>query len=436
MKENIEKRIFDYFTNSSDFNGMPLRQISEEFNIDYKLSIDILKDLIKEDKVIIQSSTNPNIISFHHYPIEAQLEVLDNARDIKIEYQNQEDITIIYENTEYPICLYPSQSKLKSDRSLSEFGYSCYSMQLAYGQPQLKPLFFDIDVLDRYYNDPRFNFDFGDYSGNISCKYDEFYNPLVRKEDNVLIKSFGIGFDDQMNRVVVVYLRYLHNLTGEHQVYWKGKERHQKCTILSEYYQSTIEGAWTSSYSIFSAFLIELKCLNELSFLIFNINLFYESFENEKKPKEFTFFFTPTTKNYYDFILLLDKMISENINKSFFNDKIDLFDIKEEKGIYIKKDKGTLVLLEEWLTSMFVIEEDGSIAEIILPLKKVRKERQIPAHKINENYYDLALIEKQKEIISDVYNSMRQLRHIFYLHPKAKRYILPKSMEEAKIISI
>ena len=376
MKQKIDHLVFNFFIESNDFNGISLRDISKEFNIDCKYSIDILKDLVLENKISIQSSTNPHIIGFRHYPLESQIEILEQSKTNTVEYQKFGNTTIAFENSEYPICIYPSQIKLYENRNLENFGYSHYSKKLAVGEPQLKPFFFDIEVLERYYNDPRFEFEFKDYSGTISCKVDELYNPLVRNEDDIYIKSFGLGFDEKNNRVAVVFLRYLHNLTGEHQIFWKSKERVDNCKILQEYYQNSIEGNWTFSHSFFSAFLGELKCLNELSYLIFDINLFKEVFEDDKRPREFTFFFTSTSKNYHDFIHLLDKMISENINKSFFNNKVELYVLKEENGIYIKENKGTLRLLEEWLSSIYKVKGEGSISEVIKPFAKVRKERQ------------------------------------------------------------
>lgn len=436
MKEEIERIVYNFFINSNDFNGIPLRQISEELNIEYKTSIDYIKELVNEEKLSIQSSTNPHIISRSHYLIDSQILLLEDAKKVEVEYEDFAGIKIAIEKTEYPFCIYPSQKKLKLIRNLEYFEYSYYSKQLAIGEPQLKPFFFDIEVLERYCNDPRFDFDFKDYSGSISCKYDELYNPLVRNEDNIFIKTFGIGFDKNGNRVAVVFLRYLHQLTGEHQIYWKNMENKGECQILEEYYQNTIEGRWSFSHSIFSAFLEELKCLNELSKINFNIQLFNQTFENEKRPREFTFFFTPTIKNYHDFIHLLDKMITDNLNKSFFNDKVELFEIKEENGIFIKENKGTLRLLEEWLSSKFNFHGEGSISEIIKPFKKVRKERQTPAHKINVNTFDYNLIKKQRETISAVYNSMKQLRNIFSLHPNAKNYEIPNWLDNGKIINI
>ncbi|MFZ4860966.1 hypothetical protein ACL9RF_02150 [Sphingobacterium sp. Mn56C] len=434
MKNKIQTIVYDFFVNSSDFNGIPLRNISQKLNIEYEASIDLIKELVIEDIVSIQSSTNPHIIGFQHYPIESQLTILEEAKKIKEVIHSFGDFKISSENTEFPICLYPSKIFLSKNRTLAEFGNACYTQQLALGEPHLKPIFFEIEVLDRYSNDPRFDFKFEDYSGRISCRYDENEKPIVRDEDDIFLKTFGLGFDDNGNRLAVVYLRYLKDLTTEHQIYWKSREKSGHCKMLEEYHQNTIQGNWSSSYSIFSGFIGEQKCINDLTELIFSKALFRKTFEEENRPKEFTFFFTPTLKNYNDFILLLDKMISENINKDFFEGKVELFEYKElGNGLVEKQSKGTLQIFEEWLTSVFNVEGDGSISELFKPLKKIRRERQNPAHRISENQYDLKFTDKQKQIISDAYSVFRNLRNIFHQHPKAKSFEIPNWLENGKI---
>lgn len=434
MKERIENIVYDFFVASSDFNGIPLRNISEKLNIDYENSIDIIKELVKDNIVSIQSSTNPHIIGFQHYPIDSQIHILEEAKKIKEVVHSFGEITISSEDTEYPICLYPCKSYLQKKRDLADFGNVLYTKQLALAEPHLTPIFFEIEVLDRYFNDPRFDFKFEDYSGQISCLYDENENPIVREEDQIFLKTFGLGFDENGDRLAVVYLRYLKDLTPEHQIYWKSRQKTGNCKMLEEYHQNTIQGNWTFSYSIFSGFIGEQKCINDLTKLIFTKPLFRKSFENENRPKEFTFFFTPTLKNYNDFILLLDKMISENINKDFFEGKVDFFEFKElENGLVERQSKGTLQLFEEWLNSVFNVKGDGTVSELFKPLKKIRKERQSPAHRINENQYDRQLIEKQKIIMDDIYSVFRNLRNIFHQHPKARDFEIPDWLENGKI---
>lgn len=419
---------------SSDFNGIPLRNISKELKMDYEDSIDLIKELVVEDIISIQSSTNPHIIGFKHYPVDSQIQILEEAKKTTETVHSYGVITMVSEDTEFPICLYPSKNYLQEKRDLSTFNNAFYTKQLALGEPHLKPVFFEIEVLDRYFNDPRFDFDFEDYSGQISCKYDENEKPIVREEDDIFMKTFGLGFDENGNRLAVVYLRYLKDLTDEHQVYWRSKEKSGNCKMLEEYHQNTIQGDWTFSYSIFSGFLGEQKCINDLTELVFSKPIFKKTFEKDNRPKEFTFFFTPTLKNYNDFILLLDKMISENINKDFFDGKVELFQfIKLEDGIVERQSKGTLQLFEEWLNSVFNVKGNGAVSELFKPLKKVRRERQNPAHKINENQYDKQFIEKQKEVMNEVYSVFRNLRNIFHQHPKARNFEIPDWLENGKI---
>ncbi len=434
MEEKIRNRVYDFFVKSTDFNGIPLRNISEEFQIDYKDSIDIIKKLVVENSISIQSSTNPHIIGLQHYPTEIQLKILEDAKEITVTEEKFGEITFSSENTEFPICLYPSQDYLKTNRDLSSYGSAVYTKLLALAYPHLSPRFFEIEVLERYANDPRFDFKFEDYSGKISCKYDENDNPIVREEDQVFLKSFGLGFDSKGNRLAVVYLRYLKDLTPEHQVIWKSKEVEGNCKILQEYHENTIKGNWAFSHSIFSGFLGELKCLNDLSKVIFNQAIFKRDFDGENRPKNFTFFFTPTLKNYYEFVGLLDKMISENIDKDFFKGKVELFDFEEiENGIVERKQKGTIRLFEEWLISIYKVDNSELLKDIFKPFKKVRAERQNPAHKISENEYDIKYIELQKIIISDCYNSMRILRDIFKQHRKAHVFEIPDWLENGAI---
>ena len=436
MKNKIENIVFDFFVDSDDFNGKPLRDVSKELEIEYTNSIDIIKDLVQEQKISIQSSTNPHIIYSQHYPIGIQLKILEDAKSWKIEEYKMGDFTFKSENTEFPICLYPTPELLKERRKLESFDNAPYSRRLALGEPQLKPVFFEIEVLERYSNDPRFNFKFEDYSGRISCKYDDNNEPLVRKEDNVFLKTFGLGFDNSNSRLAVVYLRYLSDLTPEHQMFWKTREKEGECLVVAEYVENTIEGKWTSSYSIFSGFIGEQTTLNNLTKRIFKKPLFKKDFNSENRPKEFTFFFTPTLKNYNDFVHLLDKMISDNLNKKFFEGKVEMYDLVElEKGIVERKPKGTIRLFEGWLTKKFTLDANEEIKSIFKSFKKIRRERQNPAHKISENEYDEKYVQLQQKLIDEVYNSMRHLRHIFQQHPKAFGFEIPRWLENGDVKS-
>ena len=313
--EKIENLVFSFFCESSDFNGIALRNISEQLGLDYKDSIDQVKELVKDGIVSIQSSTNPHIVGFTHHAIDPQLDILDQAKDVEVSKESIGEIVFVVESTQYPICVYPSKEYLKKSRDLSKFGFAKYTSALALAEPQLSFRFFETDVLERYSSDPRFDFEFHDFSGSISCKYDESGKAILREEDQILLKSFGLGFDSNSNRLIAVILCDLGRLSAEHQVYWSTKEvSAAECKVLADYYNNIIQGNWITARSVFSALIDEINAIYKLTSLIFGVPLFRKELDGDHRPKNFTFFFSPTTKNYYDFIILLDKYISENIN--------------------------------------------------------------------------------------------------------------------------
>lgn len=423
--------VFSFFCESSDFNGVALRNISERLDLDYKDSIDKVKQLVQEGSVTIQSSTNPHIIGFANHSIASQLDILEHAKNIKLSKKNFGAVTIFTENTEYPICVYPSKKYLEKNRDLSDFGYAKYKIALALAEPQLSFRFFETDILERYSVEPRFEFVFHDFSGSISCKYDDSGNAILREEDQIFLKSFGLGFDSKKNRVIAVLLRDLGRLSPVHQISWASKEvPASECKILSDYYDNVIRGAWISSRSVFYALIDEINAIYRLTLSIFGIPLFRKELDGDNRPKNFTFFFTPTTKNYYDFINLLDKYLSENINQSFFEGKLDLFEKKQiDENTFERIQKGTLRLLEEWISTVFKYANESIPKEIMKPLKNVRKERQKPAHKVIDNNYDPSLIDLQKEIMEACYLSVGSIRRNIQTHPKARSITLGNELD-------
>lgn len=434
--QRIIRRVMEFFVSSHDFNGIPGTTLSEELELGYQHLIDLVKGMVEQHLVSIQTGINPHIISLGHFPVVTQLKILEEARqNVTTRTSIMKELVTVSNSHEF--CVYPSRTQLQLHRNVSEFDRSPFTQRLALAEPQLQAQFFDIDVLDRYYRDPRFSFDFDDYSGRISYREDANLVSMVSESDKVFMQTFGIGHDSNGNRLAVVYLRYLHTLTPEHQVYWKSKERDPRdCKMVKEYYDNTILGAWTFSHSIFSAVIHEQKALNDLAQQIFGIPLFRDTYEEEKRPKEFTFFFIPTLENFNNFILLLDKMISDNLNKDFFKNEVELFDFEElGNGQVERKARGTLRLLKEWLSKLFEFEQPNAVNIILRPLQETRKLRQRPAHHIHENVYDKTFLGKQKEHVESVYRSIRQLRHLFESHPDAIGVKIPDWLNNGAIKS-
>lgn len=433
-EELIKKTVLDFFVNSNDFNGISLTALSKKCKIEYQQLIDHAISLVNQDIISVQASVNPHIIGLLHFDRDTQIKILNDAQQNKTKVITKISKTISMTSDSHLVCVYPSRTYLKENREISKFSTSPYTLKLALGEPQLQAHFFEIEVLDRYYKDPRLTFEFEDYSGMISYKEDTQNIPLVKESDQVFLKTFGLGFDRDGNRAAVVFLRYLSDLSPEHQIFWKTKEIDEGCKMLQEYYENAIAANWTNSYSVFSAFLEEQNTLNTLAKAIIGETLFNKTFQDENRPLEFTFFFIPTTKNYEDFVHLFDKMISDNINKAFFKRDLDLFEENEIRtGVFERKEKGTLRLLEEWLNLVIKMEKENGVKELVKPFRQVRSERQSPAHKINQNVYDKSLFKKQMDLVTDVYYSMKSLRRLFQKHPNTRRIEVPEWLDDGKI---
>ncbi|NJD02245.1 MAG: hypothetical protein FIA99_06530 [Ruminiclostridium sp.] len=149
-------------------------------------------------------------------------------------------------------------------------------------------------------------------------------------------------------------------------------------------------------------------------------------------PEGFRNILLPTLKNYYDFVLVLEKIIVHNISyKTFQKDAphIRSIDRKDESG----KDKGSLVMFEEWLSKNIRTQEN--LADLIIkPLKNIRNIRQKPAHELTSNEYDVTLYQKQFNLMNDTYTAIRAIRMFFANHPLAKDVKVPEHLVSGKDI--
>ena len=192
-----------------------------------------------------------------------------------------------------------------------------YILAMALGTPQLDFRAFDLSVLEFYRNDPRYIYENDDIRGWISISDEYFESESVPESDQVLLDTFGFCYDENFNRAVAVFVRYLADLSPEHQQIWKAKELQGDYLLHPDYYRNTILGDWGTGISIFDAFVKELQLINKMAEAMERPVLFREDFSSGK-PNKFGFLVRPTLESYNEFVLLLDKMVSDNISKKFF----------------------------------------------------------------------------------------------------------------------
>lgn len=248
MKDMITNKILHFYNNSYDFNGMPYWELEKLpiSNLD-----SYLLQLIKENVVSANFTTNPHIKQFD-FSVDKQLEYIEK-------------------NGFNQVCFYPTEALLNKALKTDKFDNRPFTKMLVYGKPQLIPMFFKIEILNSYAIDPRYNLKHSnDYSGMICCESET----CLEEQDQILLKTFGIGYEEERERVVVVYLRYLSDLTSEHQQRWFTYMEKGKCQVVYEYYQNSILGEWVEYSSIYEAFLEELYHINNMTEKMFGKKFF------------------------------------------------------------------------------------------------------------------------------------------------------------------
>lgn len=402
MIEEIYAVVEEKYFSSGDFNGMPIYGLEGVFDINDEAFKKSVRKGIEGDILTARVDGNPHIRGFSNIPKDKVLETFDAS--------------------EYPghICLYPHEKRLTNSNRLADYSQSPYEMELARGAGQLDYRTFDLSVLEYYRNDPRYSYETDFIHGQISITDEFFESDSVPEHDQILLQTFGFAYDDDLNRYVAVFLRYLGNLSPEHQRVWAAKEVKGNIKLHPDYYASSILGSWGSRMSIFRAFAEELKIINEMSVLIGKPALFRNSCDDET-PKEFGFLLRPTQSEFNNFMLLLDKMMSDNINKKFFENDVDLESEKErEDGKIVVTQKGTIQILEDWINKYFRPADPTPIENMVKTFRKVRQLRQKPAHKVNADAFDQQLFKQQRDIVINAYDAVRTLRLILANHPKVK----------------
>jgi len=413
---HVSERITRFYLESHDFNGIPADTLLKEFGGDPQELKTILAGLIKVgdiSAVFGDVHPNPHIRALPDHPPERQVQLLEQASELSF-------------------CLYPTRQTLERAVAPTQFSDRPFTRMLALGEPQLKHMAFDLSVLEVYRNDPRYCYETDDISGRIGVRTEHYCSPEMGERDKVLLQSFGFAYDDQLNRAVAVFLRYLADLSAEHQQIWHAKLLGPDYRLHPDYWRTSILGEWPERISLFEAFTGELATINAMCAAIGWPPLFREDFAT--RPRHFGFLIRPTLREFNNFVLLLDKMMSENINHGFFEGHVSA-EREEERddGKVVVHRKGTVQMLMEWLRKNFRTPDPEPLQKAIDTFKKVRKLRQKPAHAVNEDNFDQTLLHKQRELMIKAYDAVRVLRLCLANHPLAKSVEVRQKLQDGQI---
>lgn len=408
METNWIKPIYKHFIESNDYNGILFEHLFSEWDTTWEEGIRRLIILVERGVCVIQSSNLPFIIHTAVPPIETTVKYLNEIIAGKSD-----------EYLQFSECAFPSHSYLVEHRDVS--GFPPYDKFLALGGVHLQPIYFDMGVLNNYLDDPRYKLKLKDYHGSLS--YEILEDTKLDSKGYYELNTFGLGYDNNGIRVVVAYPRYLRYLSRSQQNHWEAYEKTSPCKVIKAYLDNTLEGCFAFPQSIASGILNERAYINKLWKAIFEENLFLKDYVIEDLPPYYSFLFRPTTKDLNRFYLILDKLISDNLNVTHLkNLLLNGYDNLPPYKDKVDEKIGSLVALELWIDNIYTLNNGTKIGkEIVVPLKQVRKKRQPEAHKIiSENTLNPEIYKLQDDILHAVYDSFCKLRSMLLSHPKAK----------------
>lgn len=422
-KPSVIKTAAEFYLQSQDFNGIPIGDLAHRLDATCDGLSALLRELIQDDKVTIVGGLtgNSHILGTG---------ISDNARQLDA----------LESPDKHHTCIYVRPDALAEFVSEDLFADEPYKRELALGAPQLSFRVFDLMVLEHYRNDPRYRYRNSDIDGQI-CISDEHYESTdMAESDKVLLQTFGFAYDDDMNRAVAVFLRYLAGLSPEHQRIWRTRELDGNYKIHPDYYEMNILGSWGTNTSICDALISEIHLINEMSVAMKREKMFRKDFGKygEDKPRDFTLLIRPTHKEFHSFVSLLDRMLSDNINHKFFGDDISFEnEIEREDGKIQVERKGTLRVLNEWLRKYYRTDDWTVWEESFAALREVRKIRQRPAHSLDDDEFDQMYFKKQRELLERAYSAVRTIRLLLQNHPKVKNadIAIPDFLYSSKIVA-
>lgn len=418
--EILLEEVAQHYLNSEQFNGITVGSLASKLGLQLSEITEALVPLINEGKLsVLFGDVHPN----------------PYIRALPDESQENQIKKLITSGADYA-CVYPLPNYLRGVVDKAQYEGRPFTLELALGTPQLAYKSFDLSVLEVYRNDPRYYYSNDDIQGSISVSDEYFEFEEMPESDQVLLQTFGFSYDEDLNRAVAVFVRYLAYLSPEHQQTWRSKVLSGNYRLHPDYYLPSILGEFPENVPIFSAFLEELRVINDMCKAMERPPLFRKDFSDGEKPREFGFLVRPTLKEYNDFVLTLDKMLSDNINKDFFLNEVPYeFDEPREDGKVVVKQKGTLVILSEWLSKFFTTSDSESLNDMMKVFKDVRKKRQKPAHAIKENVFDQKYFHDQRSLMLEAYGAVRTLRLIFENHPRVGEYEISPYVKEGKIVT-
>lgn len=390
------QQVRERFLSSREFNGLHVR--GEAVESARGPGVELLR------AGLLQVITGADYMNIHIRPWPSLRSKEDQEQDL-------ESLTA----DDYGVCLYPTVEGMKGVRLPTRMTGRPYARAMARGKGTLELAYFEFAVLEQYRNDGRFRFDFGDAGASMGLTDEAFDGDDVFERDHVGLSHIGFAYDlsgyDSKNpnspieRRVAAFYCDLITLTPEHQRRWETYQVPDDGLQPHPIWWGSQMGRWPDAVGPFAHLFIELQNLNQLTKLAFDEQMF----RVDERPADFGWLLRPSQREWDEFVLQLDKLLSENLSSQFL-DRVGVPGVDERN-----QRIGSLNRFQDFMLTHGVSESDAK--KVLAPLKTVRQARQKPAHAIRANLNDHSFIHKQINLMQDTIGALTGIRGWLSTHP-------------------
>ena len=217
--------------------------------------------------------------------------------------------------------------------------------------------------------------------------------------------------DEPIRRYWCAFLHDLVSLPARHQTRLSTFERDGADLVPHpEWWDREIGGRWTDTIGPFTKILWELKAINDVWTIAFGTPLF----TSVERPRAWGWVLRPTTGAWNEFILLTDKLLSDNLQHKGL-------DAAGAPGTDAADNRlGSLSRLQELFLKVSSTTTVDNVRYVLQPLREVRKERQSPAHRIEDTTSDANIVNRQRDLLRDVADSLHGIRVFVQSHPEVR----------------
>lgn len=419
--DDLLAKVIDHYLTSREFNGLPVGGSTGPTTN--------AEELIRDG--LVQLVTSTDYLNTHIRPW------------LKYDWERQIDELADVARGELQGCMYPTPAAMQAHAPGSTYA-APYRDRMTMGHGTLELVFFDLAALENYVNDPVFNFTFGDDGFRFATAptaepdddeqaeaevADEETGDSPRDNSSQTEPGYGEGDllaiecgyaydhradyrgDEPIRRYWCAFLHDLVNLPVRHQTRLSTFERDGTDLVAHpEWWDREIGGRWTDTIGPFTKILWELKAINDVWTIAFGAPLF----STVERPRAWGWVLRPTTGAWNEFVLLTDKLLSDNLSHKGL-DAAGAPDT-DDAGNRL----GSLSRLQELFLKVSSSTTVDNVRFKLQPLRKVRKERQSPAHKLEDTTSDANVVNRQRDLLRDVADSLHGIRVFVQTHPKVR----------------